>query len=80
MPDSRFLVYTRADCALCDEFIAELVEILAGTADSFELRDVDADPVTRRRFGLKVPVLTCGGSIVCHGRLDQAAVRRLAEC
>jgi hypothetical protein len=38
---------------------------------------VDADPVTRRRFGLKVPVLTCDGSVVCHGHLDRAAVARL---
>jgi hypothetical protein len=77
MADPRFLVYTRAGCALCDEFIAGLAAILAGTAASFELRDVDADPVTRRRFGLKIPVLTCDGSVVCHGHLDPAAVRRL---
>jgi hypothetical protein len=42
-----------------------------------EILDVDADPATRRRFGLKVPVLTCDGSVVCHGHLDQAAVARL---
>ena len=77
MPDSRFLVYSRDDCALCDEFIAGLASLLAGTRDSFELRDVDADPLTRRRFGLKVPVLTCDGSVVCHGHLDPAAVKRL---
>ena len=79
MPDSRFLVYSRDDCALCDEFIAGLASILVGTRDSFELRDVDADPVTRRRFGLKVPVLTCDGSVVCHGHLDPAAVKRLTS-
>ncbi|HEY5559462.1 MAG TPA: glutaredoxin family protein [Steroidobacteraceae bacterium] len=79
MPDSRFLVYTRDGCALCDEFIAGLGRILGDTRQSFELRDVDADPVARRRFGLKVPVLTCDGSVVCHGHLDPAAVRRLAS-
>jgi hypothetical protein len=39
--------------------------------------DVDAEPGARRRFGLKVPVLTCDGRIVCHGRLERAAVTRL---
>lgn len=78
MPDSRFLVYTRDGCALCDEFIGELARLLSARSESFELRDVDADPVTRRRFGLKVPVLTCDGSVVCHGHLDPAAVARLA--
>jgi Glutaredoxin-like domain (DUF836) len=70
MAGPRFLVWTREDCALCDTFIAELSEILA----VFEVRDVDEDPVARRRHGLKVPVLTCEGSVVCRGRLDRAAV------
>jgi hypothetical protein len=74
MPEARFLVYTRDDCPLCDEFVAELAQLPV----IFELRDVDGDPVTRRRYGLKVPVLTCDGSVVCHGRLDSAAALRLA--
>lgn len=41
------------------------------------MRDVDAEAATRRRFGLKVPVLTCEGSVVCHGHLDREAVARL---
>lgn len=77
MADPRFLVYTRDGCALCDDFIAELALLLGTRQASFGLRDVDQDPVTRRRFGLKVPVLTCDGSVVCHGRLDSAAVTRL---
>jgi hypothetical protein len=75
MPAGRFLVHSRRDCGLCDEFIAELVAL--GIA--FEVRDVDEDPVAKRRFGLKVPVLTCDGSVVCHGRLDRAALARLAR-
>ncbi len=74
MPSARFLVYTRDDCPLCDEFVAELSQLPL----QFELRDVDGDPTARRRFGLKVPVLTCDGSVVCHGRLDRAAALRLA--
>jgi len=73
MADTRFLVYTREGCALCDDFIAELAEIL----DTFEIRDVDADETSRRRFGHKVPVLTCEGSVVCHGHIDRPAVARL---
>jgi hypothetical protein len=73
MADTRFLVYTREGCALCDDFIAELAELL----DTFEVRDVDADETSRRRFGHKVPVLTCEGSVVCHGHIDRPAVTRL---
>jgi predicted thioredoxin/glutaredoxin len=73
--ETRYVVYTRGGCALCDEFIAGL----AGLLDKFEVRDVDADATTRRRYGLKVPVLTCDGSVVCHGHLDPAAIARLAR-
>jgi hypothetical protein len=73
MPAHRFLVYTREDCPLCDDFIAEL----AAVVPQFDVADVDGDPATRRRFGLKVPLLTCDGSVVCHGRLDRDAVLRL---
>lgn len=74
MTEARFLVYTRDDCPLCDEFIAELSRLPL----RYELRDVDGDPVTQRRYGLKVPVLVCDGRIVCHGRLDRAAALRIA--
>lgn len=73
MPGPRFLLWTREDCALCEEFIAAL----SGLVPAFEIRDVDDDPEARRRHGLKVPVLTCDGSVVCHGRLDRDAVQRL---
>jgi hypothetical protein len=43
------------------------------------VRDVDEDALARRRYGLKVPVLTCDGSVVCHGRLDRDAILRLAR-
>lgn len=75
MAPARFLVWTREGCQLCDEFIAELSAILP----AFEVRDVDEDAIARRRHGLKVPVLTCDGSVVCHGRLDRDAIERLTR-
>ena len=74
MPGSRFLVYTRDGCALCEEFIAELAHLLP----EFGVRDVDEDPVARRRYGLKLPVLTCEGSVVCYGHVDREAIARLS--
>jgi hypothetical protein len=79
MPGPRFVVYSRENCPLCDDFIAELIRALGPFAEQVEIRDVDADPVARRRFGLKIPVLAVDGSLVCHGRLDAAAVARLLE-
>ncbi len=42
-----------------------------------EVRDVDADPVMRRRFGYRIPVLCLAGEAVCHGTLDLGALERL---
>lgn len=77
MAEPRFLVYTRNGCALCDEFILELEPVLEPAGIAFGVRDVDADAIAVRRYGLKVPVLTCDGSVVCYGRLDAGAVARL---
>ncbi|MGH8135858.1 MAG: glutaredoxin family protein [Steroidobacteraceae bacterium] len=77
MAGPRFVVYSRLNCPLCDEFVSGLMRLLAPSGERMDLRDVDADPVTRRRYGLKIPVLTVDGSPVCHGRLDAAAVTRL---
>lgn len=79
MSGPRFLVYTRDGCTLCDEFILELGLALEPAGQAFGIRDVDADALALRRFGMKVPVLTCDGSVVCHGRLDAGAVARLVR-
>lgn len=39
------------------------------------LVDVDSDPLLRRRYGLKIPVLLLAGSPVCSGALDEPALR-----
>ncbi len=77
MHGPRFVVYSRADCPLCEEFIATLADQIAPHELPIEVRDVDADPESRRRYGLKIPVLTVDGSAVCHGELDAAAVARM---
>lgn len=76
-PPARLVLYTRHDCGLCDEMMAGLAPWLAERGLAAELRDVDVDPVTRRRFGLKVPVLTVDGVLACYGHLDLEAVERL---
>lgn len=76
---ARIAVYGRDGCHLCDELVAELAALLGPRGLTWQLLDVDADPSTRRRFGLKVPVVTLDGKLVCHGRLDAAELlERLA--
>jgi len=73
----RLVVWSREGCGLCDEMVQELGRWLAAGGPTAEVRDVDDDPETKRRYGLKVPVLTLDGEIVCHGRFDADELERL---
>lgn len=66
-----FTLYSRPGCRLCEEFLAELNGVPGAQGYPIEVRDVDADPAMRARYGHKVPVLLFAGELVCHGRLDQ---------
>lgn len=40
-----------------------------------EVRDVDADPAWRSRYGLRIPVLAAGDEEICHFFLDLPKLR-----
>lgn len=69
-----WVLYSRRGCHLCEE--AEDI-VLAHRADATVI-DVDRDPVARRRFDLRVPVLEIDGAVAVEGRFDEAAVAGLA--
>ena len=72
----RLVVYSRDGCGLCAELIEELAPLLAGQGLEFTVADVDRDATLKRRYGLRVPVLTLDGEWLCNGRLDRAALER----
>ena len=74
---SRLSVYSRGDCALCEELLAALLPWARRRSLEVEVLDVDADPQARRRYGLKIPVLLLDGAPVCHGHLDVPELERL---
>ena len=73
---SRLVVYSREGCGLCDELLLELAPWAAARGEAVEVRDVDADPVARRRWGLKIPVLLLDGEPVASGRLEWPDLER----
>ncbi|MCX7896599.1 MAG: glutaredoxin family protein [Rhodocyclaceae bacterium] len=66
----KLTFYGRAGCHLCDDMLAALEEFAPSMGFALEMRDVDADPEWRARFGAKVPVLMAGEREVCHYFLD----------
>ena len=53
MPGSRFLLFQRDDCHLCD---LALEVLAAARAPAFDSVFIDDDPVLERRYGRRVPV------------------------
>lgn len=73
---SRLTLYSREGCHLCDEMLAALAPWLLRHGTTVEVLDVDADPIVRRRFGHKVPVLLVDGEPVSSAALDPEALER----
>ena len=71
----QFVLYVREGCHLCDIFLVELEQDLAPGQPAITLVDVDGDPALAVEFGLRVPVLTLSGRVVCEGRYESPRVR-----
>ena len=69
---------TRAECGLCEE-MHEALRALGRRAalPPITIVDVDSDAQLQRRYGLKIPVLLLGTTLVCSHRLDASELLRL---
>jgi hypothetical protein len=80
---SRFTLYSRSYCHLCEDMLEALRAFMAreGLAFSVDVVDIDASPGASllARFDELVPVLVGedpDGPELCHYFLDEAALRR----
>ena len=74
---SRWHLISRDGCTLCDEMHDELLPWIATEQATLAVIDVDADPILKRRYGYRVPVLLLDGEPVCCGHVDWPEIRRL---
>ena len=70
---SGLVLYHRRGCHLCEQMLAALY-VAYGDELEVALVDVDGDPALKQAYGLRVPVLTGGGQVLCEAQLDEAAV------
>jgi predicted thioredoxin/glutaredoxin len=59
--------------------LAQLAALPNAGSIVVDVVDVDLDPVTRTRFGHKIPVLLLDGQLICHGHLDAEEVRKALQ-
>jgi thiol-disulfide isomerase/thioredoxin len=62
--------YYREGCHLCEAFDEELQILQQQRHFEFERVDVDTSADLAEKYGLRVPVLTCGGEVICESFLD----------
>jgi hypothetical protein len=70
------VLYVRAGCHLCEEFLLELSVDLGVDVEQLRVVDVDLDAELAARFGLHVPVLEADGAVLCEGVYDGRRVRQ----
>ena len=73
---SRFVLFQRDDCHLCDQALALLAE--AGFPD-FDSAWIDDDEALEERYGTRVPVLRRNDGAELDWPFDVAAVKALAS-
>jgi hypothetical protein len=75
----RVVMYSRADCHLCDEARDVVAAVCAEAGEAWQELDVDADPALVERYGEYVPVVEVDGVQQGFWRVDAARLaRRLA--
>jgi hypothetical protein len=75
-PPGELVLYVREACRLCDQFLVELSVDLGPEFEQLDVVDVDRDADLAIRYGLRVPVLELGGTVICEAVYDSAGVRR----
>jgi hypothetical protein len=72
----ELVLYVREACHLCEQFLLELSVDLGPDYEQLEIVDVDRDADLAIRYGLRVPVLEFGGTVICEAVYDSPEVRR----
>lgn len=71
MQTSTWQVLSREDCSLCEQMVAELLELLGDQARNIQIVDIDTVPELARKYALRIPVLLIDDEFVCAYRLDR---------
>lgn len=71
---STVTLYSRRDCALCDEARSMLEALAARLPFAIEAIDIDADPALRARYDEAVPVVAVGSREVARAPIRAATL------
>jgi len=78
-PDLHFLLFTRAECPLCDEAWEMLLRYQERYQFALEIKDVDEEEDLMHEFGACVPVVTIGGQVRFRGHINEVLLQRILD-
>jgi glutaredoxin len=76
---SELVVYTRADCHLCVEALAELRRLQAELGFALRECDIEDDETLLRAYFERIPVVTLDGEELFDFYVDETALRERLE-
>ena len=71
----QVVLYTRVGCSLCEQAEAALIALCEPLGFVLDARDVDQDATLLKRYGDRVPVVTCGARELAEGSIDARGLR-----
>lgn len=78
-PDLAIVVYTRADCSLCDEAWEMLQRWRKIYGFSLRAEDITGSADLVREHGEWIPVVTVNGRVRFRGRVNEVLLRRMMD-
>ena len=80
MNQAELLLFSRADCHLCDQAEALVNSLLVGTPWQLKKVDIDNDPILKQRYQTIIPVLLrCDNQQALNWPFPQSRVRSLLD-
>ena len=80
MSQVELLLFSRADCHLCDQAEALVNSLLIGTPWHLKKVDINNDPVLKQRYETSIPVLLrCDNQQALNWPFPQSRVRWLLD-
>ncbi|MDG2472060.1 MAG: glutaredoxin family protein [Pseudomonadales bacterium] len=80
MSQAQLLLFSRADCHLCDQAEILINALLIGSPWQLTKVDIDNDPALRQRYQTSIPVLLrCDNQQALNWPFPQSRVRSLLD-
>ena len=80
MSQAELLLFSRADCHLCDQAEALVNALLIDSPWQLKKVDIDNDPVLKQRYQTSIPVLLrCDNQQALNWPFPQSRVRSLLD-